>query len=158
MLSRVFPIGKITISATGVFTLVNRRTTIQHQLPPDVAERYRRYLVAYGKKKFTSVRLTGLFKTKKPGLFVGSVALKDLGDLIAKIKEAREKELGLTFFAWKNDPERYKGEGTPPALNLTVDVERPREERSTRRPIQADPFEDDAIPSEKKTNDPFGLD
>lgn len=114
--------------------------------------------MAYGKKKFTSIRLTGLFKTKKPGLFVGSVALKDLDGLIGKIKEAREKKLGLTFFAWKNDPTQYTGDGNPPALNLTVDVERPREQRDARRPIADDPFADTTADEPRAGRDPFDLD
>lgn len=102
--------------------------------------------MAYGKpaaKKQTSVRLTGLFKTKKPGLYVGSTRAEDLSALIEKIKEAKSKGVGLTFFLWKNEP------GKGPLYSLNTDLEQPREQRTARparRPIEPD--DDDAVESD----------
>lgn len=85
-----------------------------------------------GKKQGTGLRLTGFFKTKRPGLFVGSISNKDLAPLIDKIKSAKGKELGLTFFLWKNDKQGG------PLMSLNVDLERPQSERPKRRPIEED--------------------
>lgn len=77
-----------------------------------------------GKSKATSLRLTGLFKTKRQGLLVGSVRDDVFDALIEKVREAKKAGRGLSFFVWKNDPNR---EG--PSFSLTCDVERPQEER-----------------------------
>lgn len=90
--------------------------------------------MAFKRSNTKSVRLTGLFKTKRPGLFVGTCRAEDLKQLIAKIKAAKEEDKGLTFFVWKN-----QGEG--PTLSLSVDVEQERPARTSRKPIEEDEFE-----------------
>jgi len=112
-----------------------------------------------GRSNSTMFRLTGLFKASKPGMYVGSMRATDLGGLVEKVKSAKAKERGLTFFIFRNDPDR-KG----PALSLLVDVERDRDEaRPRRKPIQEDPFEDEQEEiedeeTEDEQKDPFGLD
>ena len=103
-----------------------------------------------GKSKGSSTRLTGLFATKRKGLFVGTARPEDIANLIEKIKEAKAAGKGLTFFVWKNDP------GRGPALSLSADVARDRQDnqdRSPRKPIENDPFDSD---DETENDDPFG--
>jgi hypothetical protein len=96
----------------------------------------------------TSVRLTGLFKTKRPNLFIGTSSPESTRALIDKLKEAVIAKKNLTFFLWKNDP------GKGPILSLSVDLEQERQQqqRQPRKPIQDDPF--DSVPS--SDDDPFG--
>lgn len=100
-----------------------------------------------GRSKGTSLRITGLFKTKRPNLFIGTA--QDLKPLVEKIKEAMAQKKGLTFFLWKNDP------GKGPLLSISVDIEQDRQaaqQRQPRKPIQDDdPF--DSVPGD---SDPFG--
>ena len=110
-----------------------------------------------GKRKNTdrtSIRVTGLFKTKKPGMMIGTARPEDVEQLIEKIKEARKAEKGLTFFLFRND----RGDG--PAASLLVDVEQPRREQRKdvpRKPIESDPFETDSDP-DAEPDDPFADD
>ena len=103
----------------------------------------------------TSVRVTGLFKTKRPGMMIGTARAEDIDKLIEKIKEARGAKKGLTFMLFKND----RGDG--PAASLLVDVEQERQggqaTRPKPKPIEDDPFgaEDDA--PEGEPEDPFDL-
>jgi len=102
------------------------------------------------KKKGTSVRLTGLFKTKRRGLFVGSVT--ELDDMKSKIKQAIADEKGLVFFLWRNDPEE---EG--PAYTLSMDVSQDEDRpKKKQRPEPEDEDEDDDDDEEKDEDDvPF---
>lgn len=97
----------------------------------------------------SDTRLTGLFKTKRQGLFVGSAKAEQLEALIKKIKEAKTAGKGLAFFLWKNT----FGDG--PAFSLNVDVEKDQSERPARRKqVEPDPdFEDDI---EDEDEDLFG--
>ena len=88
--------------------------------------------------KFADGRLTGLFKSKKQGLWVGTARPEDVERLISKIKEAVKAKRGLTFFLWKND-----SEGGGPVFSLNCDV---AQEFKARRPIQ---------PAVKLTKDSF---
>lgn len=98
--------------------------------------------MAYGaRSEGKSVRLTGLFKAKRPGLLVGSMKPEDMPKLIEKIKAAMAEKKGLTFFLWSN-------QGPGPAASLSVDVaqDRPQQGRGgygqkrDSRPIADDPF------------------
>lgn len=93
--------------------------------------------------KFTSSRLTGLFKSKKQGLWVGTARPEDIEGLITKIKEAKKAGRGLTFFLWKNE-----GEG--PVFSLNCDV---AQEFKAKRPIQA--AEQAAADAFDEDDDPF---
>ena len=90
-----------------------------------------------------------MFKTKKPGMMIGTARPEDIENLIEKIKEARAAKKGLTFMLFKND----RGDG--PAASLLADVEQERRERAPRKPIEADTFED---ASETELDDPFADD
>jgi hypothetical protein len=94
-----------------------------------------------GKK--TSVRLTGFFKTKKRGLYVGSI--DELDDLITKIKKAKAVDRGLVLFLWRNEDEE---EGKPKFTSY-VDVQREDDggKRGKRKPIEDD--DEDTEPEEK---------
>ena len=102
------------------------------------------------KSKGTMVRLTGLFRTKTRGLFVGGVDGENLDKLIARIKKARGEGKGLVVFLWKNEDT----EGNQPKYTLNADVARDREDapRKNRKPIVADPEDEDT------DSDPFGDD
>ena len=106
-----------------------------------------------GRTERTSVRVTGLFKTKKPGMMIGTARPEDIENLIEKIKEARAAKKGLTFMLFKND----RGDG--PAASLLVDVE--QERRSARperaKPIEDDPFDESDDAPEAEPEDPFAL-
>jgi len=84
---------------------------------------------------FTSVRLTGMFATKKPGLLVGTVEGESLDGLIAKIKECVAQKKGLTLFF--REVEQPKGNYV---AQVFADVDtRSGEDRPIRKPIQDDP-------------------
>ena len=72
-----------------------------------------------------SVRLTGLFPARKPGLYVGTARPEDLRSLGPRIRQALDTGRGLTFFLWDNEG---RGDEGDPRFNLTADVanERPK--------------------------------
>src|SRR3990167_5907602 len=92
----------------------------------------------------TSLKVTGFFKAKKQGLYVGGIKPDDgyegLANLVSKIKEAKAEKAGLVFFLWKNTYE------DGPYFNMFVDVsrdeDRPRRgakpASSQRRKIEED--------------------
>lgn len=111
----------------------------------------------YGNSNAKSVRLTGLFKAKRPGLLVGSCKPEDMPKLIEKIKAAMAAKKGLTFFVWSN-------QGPGPAASLSVDVAQDAPQRSAsgggvygnrpkrdQRSIDDDPFSGD----NQDDNNPF---
>jgi len=71
-----------------------------------------------GKKEYTSVQLTGLFKTQKKGLYVGSSTGEYFDKAVAKIKEAIKAKKGVTFFLWRNDPDKSEA-----AFTLYMDLD-----------------------------------
>lgn len=81
------------------------------------------------KKSGSSIRLTGMFKSKKRGLAVGSIT--DLDELIALVKKARAEEQGLVFFLWRNDIE--DDEKKQPDYTLYADVNKDEDRPRTRR-------------------------
>ena len=100
------------------------------------------------KSKYTSVRLTGLFKTKKRGLCVGQIQEETIPALIEKIKEAMKAKKGLTVFLWVND---RKDEENQPYFTVSLDVAQDKAERPAAKPIEDDPFadsqpDDDEVP------------
>ena len=97
------------------------------------------------RREQTSVKVTGLFKSKKQGLYVGSIKADDeygqLDGLVAKIKEARSEKAGLVFFLWKNTYE------DGPYFNLFADVSREEDKprrgsKAPRRKIEEDDDDD----------------
>jgi len=99
------------------------------------------------KKKGTSLRLTGLFKTKRRGLWVGSVT--ELDEMKAKFKAALAEDKGLVFFLWKNEDE------DGPAYTISMDVQqdddRPRGKK--RRPEPEDDDSDSEPESDEDSDD-----
>lgn len=87
------------------------------------------------KSKFTSVRLTGLFKTKKRGLCVGTINEEAIDKLIVKIKEAKQQHKDMTLFLWVNDK---KDEENQPYFTASVDVTQDRP--APGKKIDDDPF------------------
>jgi hypothetical protein len=85
------------------------------------------------KKQGTSVRLTGLFKTQKRGLFVGSVDEKD--EMTNVLKAAIKQEKGVVFFLWKNN----EAEEGAPLYTLYMDVSQDAGSKPKRRVIEDDP-------------------
>jgi hypothetical protein len=87
-------------------------------------------------------RLTGLFRTKRRELLTGTIDGEALDNLIAKIKDAKARKLGIVVFCWKND--RTADNPKAPIFNLSADVSTPMEDRpvqrsSSRRAIADDP-------------------
>lgn len=66
------------------------------------------------KSAFDNTKITGLWKTKRDGLFVGTV--NDLEFIIALVKKARAAGKGITFFLWQNDQDDFA------AYNLVANV------------------------------------
>ncbi len=102
------------------------------------------------KSKFTSVRLTGLFKTKKRGLCVGTIQAETIDRMIEKIKEAKKQDKEMTVFLWVNDK---KDEENQPYFTVSLDVARPAPGRG--KAIQDDPFGGDNSPERAAEDDPF---
>jgi len=100
--------------------------------------------------------LTGLFASKRSGLYVGTSRPEDIDNLIAKIKEAKAAGKELTFFVWKND------RGPGPAMSLSVDLAQDRPVRERGRAIEEDGDENpnarDLERQGKDNDDPFGED
>lgn len=113
-----------------------------------------------GKKQNSGVRLTGLFATKRRGLYTGSVAAKSeqLDDLIAKIKEAKAAGKGLSFFLWKSKFE----DGPPYSINVDIQQDAPQGKPKRRyEPIEEDAgFDEDGNEPEEESaeDDLFGDD
>ena len=104
----------------------------------------------------TSVRVTGLFGTKRKGLFVGSLNDEKIQELVKLIKKAISSEKEITVFLWKSKFE----EG--PRYSLNMDLAQDRAERDSRKPkrrIEEDdddePADDDDDEKPAKGNDPF---
>ena len=101
-------------------------------------------------KKYTSVRLTGLFKTKKRGLCVGTINDEAIDKLIEKIKEAKKQKKELTVFLWAFSPQEGKPVPEhPPLFTISVDLAQPPPSRGAA--IEPDPFDrgdtpDDEVP------------
>ena len=106
------------------------------------------------KSKFTSVRLTGLFKTQKRGLCVGTIQDETIDKMIEKIKEAKKAGKELTVFLWVNDK---KDKPNQPYFTVSLDVARPKPQRG--RAIDPDPFDDtddrEGTKFETDKEDPF---
>jgi hypothetical protein len=102
------------------------------------------------RKDFTSVRLTGLFATKKPGLLVGTVEGESLDQLIEKIKECVAKKAGLTLFIREVDQPKgnYVAQIFADVDNRPAQGARPAYEKS----IQPDP----TPKPDTASYDPFG--
>ena len=109
----------------------------------------------------TAARLTGLFRTRRRELLVGTVNNDQLDSLITKIKEATKQKAGLTIFCWKNTKGDLTNRRTP-LFNLSAEVAQPMEERSSRpqrRVIEDDPDDDpidnDEPEADDDEDDPF---
>lgn len=110
-----------------------------------------------GKKKFTSVQCTGMFKTSKKGLYVGSTTDEYFDKFVEKVKEAKKSERGVTFFLWRNDPDKSEA-----AFTLYMDENKPFKKKG--RKIEEDdgdqseetsPSELDEDDDEEPEGDPF---
>lgn len=101
-----------------------------------------------GKKKGTSVRLTGMFKAqKKRGLAVGSTT--ELDELVELIKKARADEAGLVWFLWRNEKDDDEDKKQPD-YTLYVDVNKDEDDRPKRRRQIEDDDEDEPAPKKGK--------
>lgn len=103
------------------------------------------------KKKGTSVRLTGMFKTKRRGLWVGSVT--EIDEMKSKIKTAIAEDKGLVFFLWKNEDE--DGPAYTLSMDVSQDEDRPKGKtygKPKRKPVEDDD-EDQDEESEEKDDD-----
>jgi cobalamin biosynthesis protein CobT len=90
----------------------------------------------HGKSKYTSVRLTGMFRTKKPGMYVGNLRKEDLEALIMKIKESKSDGKSLVFFLFRN-----LDKDSNSAFSLLVDSV--HEDRTVRKSKKSSRIEDD---------------
>lgn len=101
------------------------------------------------KKKGTSVRLTGMFKTKRRGLWVGSVT--EIDEMKSKIKTAIAEDKGLVFFLWKNEDE--DGPAYTLSMDVSQDEDRPKGKPFKKRKPVEDDDEDQDEESEEKDDD-----
>ena len=104
--------------------------------------------------KYTGVRLTGLFRSrKKRNLFVGSADGDKIEQLIAIIKKARKQEAELAVFLWRN-PDAEEGK---PMFSLVIDVsnsdERPRRKARHIEPDDEDEDDDEEDKPAKKDSE-----
>ena len=121
--------------------------------------------MAYGNKGYKNkgagkgVRLTGLFKTKRNGLYVGSVNEEKIAELVQLIKKATKEEKEIVLFLWKS---KYDD---GPKFTLQADLQndyKPKGGARRGRPIEDDDDDDaedepeDKAPDDK--DDPFGDD
>ncbi len=109
-----------------------------------------------GNREGKSVRLTGLFRAKRPGLLVGSLKPEDMNKLIDKIKAAMAEKKGLTFFLWSNNDRN----GPPASLSVDVAQDRPqggaRQGGYGSRPQRDNrSIGDDPFPPDGDDNNPF---
>jgi hypothetical protein len=95
-----------------------------------------------GKREYTSVRLTGLFGTKKPGLYVGNARAEEIEQLVEKCNAALDADKGLTFFLFKN-----KDRDSEMAFSLSADVQTDFKGRKNKRSERID--EDDEEQEER---------
>ncbi len=101
-----------------------------------------------GNSKNKSARITGLFRSKRKGLYVGTARPEDIEKLVEKIKAAMKAKKGLTLFLWKND------DADGPAFSLSADVAQDFPGKGgKRRPIDEDDEDDDREPVEKDDDD-----
>ena len=138
----------------GTVSLHNRTNHTTYKRSPEGIERWRNYLMAMNfrnkKKKGTSVRLTGLFKTKRRGLFVGSVT--ELDPMKDKIRKAIAEDKGLVFFLWRNEDE--EGPAYTISMDVSSDEDRPKGKsygKPKRKPVEDAEDEDDE--AEEKDDD-----
>ena len=104
-----------------------------------------------GKKEYTSVQCTGLFKSSgKKGLYVGSTSGEYFDKFVEKVKEAKKKEKGVVFFLWRNDPDKSEA-----AFTLYMDVD--SGQKKGRKIEEDDDFESKEDPEEdvEPEGDPF---
>ena len=103
------------------------------------------------KKEYTSVQCTGLFKTKKKGLYVGSTTDEYFDKFVEKVKEAKKKGKGVAFFLWRNDPDKSD---TPYTLYMDVNTDQPKGRKIEE---DDDDFESKEDPEEdvEPEGDPF---
>ena len=91
------------------------------------------------KREFTSVRITGLFQSKKRGLYVGTARPEEVASLRKKLKEAVDQEKGVVFFLFKNTSD----EENQPKFNLSADVAQDKPKgKAKSKPIQDDDDEE----------------
>lgn len=91
-----------------------------------------------GKGKKKGVRLTGLFRTKRKGLYVGKVrADEELSALKKLIKKAEAEGSDLTMFVWKNKDE------DGPAFTLVADIAQDAEGGKRRKRRDEDDEDED---------------
>lgn len=127
---------------------------------------WEQYLMAFGQRgrstfgggqqqqrgNYTSVRLTGLFSTKKDGLLVGTIEGEALEGLISKIKEAVAQNKGITLFVKEVDQPKGNYVAQIFADIDTRGADSGRQAASPRRAIQPDPA---AAQSSRSNYDPF---
>ncbi len=95
------------------------------------------------------LRLTGLWESKKGGLFTGKIRVEDIDKLIEKCEEALKADAQLVCFLWENEVKDRKD----PIFTLQVAVadeeDGKRRSSGSRRSRREEPEpEDDAEDSE----------
>lgn len=102
------------------------------------------------------LRLTGMWESKRQGLFTGKLRPEDIEKLIGKAEEADKAGCPLVFFLWEND----KGSKKDPVFTLQVavadeDNSRGRSRGSSRgRGRDRDEDDEDEKPRRSKREDP----
>lgn len=71
-------------------------------------------------KKGKGTRVTGLFKTKRQGLYVGKMRAEEIKGLRVLLKKAADESKEIAVFMYKNDAEDGK-----PLFSLKADINEP---------------------------------
>jgi|SRR5437660_9596982 len=87
--------------------------------------------------KYTSIRVAGLFRTKRQGMYIGVIKPEQMEEMQAVMNKKLTQQNGLLLLL-------FKAESDNPKLrfNLLVDSAKPFEKK-TRRPIEEDDEDQD---------------
>ncbi len=112
--------------------------------------------MAFNKRKDKDskyVRLTGMWESKKEGLFTGRLRAEDIDKLSEKVEEAKEAGVPLVFFLWQNEKDSRKDP------DFTLQVALGEEEEGGRKPFKKsfkkrdEEEEEDEAPKKKSKRD-----
>ncbi len=95
------------------------------------------------------LRLTGLWESKKGGLFTGKLRAEDVEKLIEKCEEADKANSQIVFFLWENDQKRNRKD---PDFTLQAAVA-DEEQSSRRRSSRDDDDEEEDKPKRRGKRD-----
>lgn len=105
-----------------------------------------------GKKKGNDngVRLTGLFKTKRPGCYVGKMRAEEIKPLRMLLKKAVDTEKDIAVFLYKND---NPGDGPLFSLKAALNEEMQKSGKYSKKPARRKPVEEEEEEGEEEADE-----